>query len=296
MTQSLWYLRHDGQVFGPFPAPQVDEALKKGEVSPDWEISLNEVDWLSIAESGQFKAEKIGWSEGDAQQQQETASWRDQRQQARERWLQEGPVVTDVAHDPARDAAARNSIAKDHIRTHALLEAEKTKRTSPWVAFLGLGLLAGVGVTVWLGQRDKPIQAGISQVANCAAALSDGVNWSGCDKRGYAQPGGEGRIAGRNAHLDKSRIDDARLKGADLAYASFRNTSLRNAELANVNLTGADLTGADLTGADLSGADLRYAVLTAANLTGTRMNAAKLDKATWNDGRICAEGSTGECR
>lgn len=293
MTQSLWYLRHDGQVFGPFPAPQVDEALKKGEVSPDWEISLNEVDWLSIAESGQFKIEKAAWSEGDTE---ETASWRDQREQARQRWLQEGAVVTDAARDPVQDAAARNSVAHDHIRTDALLQAEKTKRASPLAAILALGLLAGIGVTVWLGQGDKPIQAGIGQVANCAAALSDGVNWTGCDKRGYAQPGGEGRNAGRNARLDKSRIDDARLKGADLAYASLRNASLRNAELANVNLTGADLTGADLTGADLSGADLRYAVLTAANLTGTRMDDAKLDKATWSDGRICAEGSLGECR
>ena len=289
MTQSLWYLRHEGRVFGPFPAPQVDEALKKGEVSPDWEISLNEVDWLSIAESGQFTADKAAWSEGDTE---ETASWRDQREQARQRWLHEGAVITDVAHDPARDAAARNSIAHDHIRTNALLQAEKTRRASPWAAILALGLLAVVGVTVWLGQGDKPIQAGIGQVANCASALRDGVNWTGCDKRGFVQVGAKGR----NARLDKTRIDDAHLKGADLAYASLRNVSLRNAELTNVNLTGADLTGADLTGADLSGADLRYAVLTAAKLTGTRMDSAQLDKATWNDGRICAEGSTGECR
>lgn len=293
MTQSLWYLRYEDQVYGPFPAPQVEEALKRGEVSPDWEISLNEVDWLSIAESGQFKvdkaAEKATWSEGETE---ETASWRDQRQQARQRWLHEGVVVTDAARDPAQDAAARNSIAHDHIRTDALLQAEKTKRPSPWAAILALGLLAGIGVAVWLGQRDKPIQAGISQVANCATALIDGVNWSGCDKRGYSQP----TAKGRNAHLDKSRIDDSHLKGADLAYASLRNASLRNAELTHVNLTGADLTGADLTGADLSGADLRYAVLTAANLTGTRLDAAQLGKAAWSDGRVCAEGSVGECR
>ena len=27
MTQSHWYLRHEGQVFGPFPTPQIEEAL-----------------------------------------------------------------------------------------------------------------------------------------------------------------------------------------------------------------------------------------------------------------------------
>jgi len=289
MTQSLWYLRHEGQVFGPFPAPQIEEALNTGEVSPDWDISLNEIDWLSIADSGQFKAGKAASIESATQ---ETASWRDQRQQARERWLQEGAGVTEVAHDPVQDAAARNSIVHDHIRTEALLQAEKGKRTSPWMALLALVLLAGIGVTVWLGQRDKPIQAGISAAINCAAALSDGVNWTACDKRGYSQAG----VKARNARLDKIQFQDARLKGADLAYASLRRASLRNAELGYMNLTGADLTGADLTGADLTGADLSFAVLTAANLTGARLDNAKLGKAAWNDGRMCAEGSIGECR
>jgi hypothetical protein len=289
MTQSHWYLRHEGQVFGPFPTAQIEEALNMGEVSPDWEISLNEIDWLSIAESAQFNAEIATWNERDTE---ETVSWRDQRKQARARWLQEGAGVTEEAHDPVQDAAARNSIARDHVRTQALLQAEKTKRTSPWIGFLALGLIAGVGVTVWLGQGDKPIQAGIRQAVNCAADLSDGANWTGCDKRGFSQPG----IKVRNAHLDHVQLDDARLHGADLAYASLRGASLRNAELVNVNLTGAELSGADLSGADLTGADLRYAVLTAANLTGTRLTGANLGKAAWNDGRMCAEGSIGECR
>ena len=289
MTQSLWYLRHEGKVFGPFPAPQIEEALKLGEVSPDWEISLNEIDWLSIADSGQFKAEKATSPEGETQ---ETASWRNQRQKARARWLQEGAGVTDVAHDPLQDAAVRNAIAQDHIHTNALLQAEKTRRTSPWVALLALVLIAGVGGTVWLGQGDKPIQTGIGLAINCSAALTDGANWTGCDKRGLSQPG----VKVRNARMDKIQLDDSRLKGADLAYATLRRASLRNAELVNVNLTGAELSGADLTGADLTGADLRYAILTAANLTGTRLNAAQLGKAAWSDGRICAEGSIGECR
>lgn len=289
MTQSLWYLRHEGQIFGPFPSPQIEEALNMGEVSPDWEISLNESDWLSIADSAQFNAEIATWNERDTQ---ETVSWRDQRKQARARWLHEGAGVTEVAHNQAQDAAARNLIARDHIRTLALLQVEKTKRTSPWVGLLALGLIAGVGLTVWLGQGDKPIQTGISQAINCAAVLADGANWTGCDKRGFSQPG----IKVRNARLDKIQLDDSRLKGADLAYASLRSASLRNAELVNVNLTGADLSGADLSGADLTGADLRYAVLTAANLTGTRLNTAQLGKAAWSDGRMCAEGSIGECR
>ena len=44
-------------------------------------------------------------------------------------------------------------------------------------------------------------------------------------------------------------------------------------------------------GCDLSGADLAGANLTNANLSGAMLNGA-----TWTDGKICAEGSIGECR
>ena len=278
MAQSIWYLRHDDQVFGPFPPAQIEEAMHAGEVSPDWEVSLNGVDWLSIADSGQFKAEPAAWSNTDTQ---DNLSWHEQRKQARKCWLGESVGITDVVYDPAQDAAARSSIARDHIRTQALLNEAKNQRRSPLIALLAGLLIAGIGIAVWLGQGDKPIQAGIGQTVNCTAVLGDGVNWVGCSKRGLVQPG----VKARNAQLDKAQLDDARLKGGDLAYASLKGASLRNAELAQVNLTGADLTGADLSGADLTGANLRYAVLGQANLTGARFSNTQLEKATWNDGR-----------
>lgn len=289
MAQSIWYLRHDDQVFGPFPPAQIEEAMHAGEVSPDWEVSLNGVDWLSIADSGQFKAEPAAWSNTASQ---ENLSWHEQRKQARKRWLGDSVGITDVAHDPAQDAAARSSIARDHIRTQALLNEAKNQRRSPLMALLAGLLIAGIGIAVWLGQGDKPIQAGIGQTVNCTAALGDGVNWVGCAKRGLVLTG----VKARNAQLDKAQLDDTRLKGGDLAYASLKGASLRNAELAQVNFTGADLTGADLSGADLTGADLSYAVLSQANLTGARFSNTKLDKATWNDGRICGPGSVDVCQ
>lgn len=289
MAQSIWYLRHDDQVFGPFPPAQIEEAMSAGEVSPDWEVSLNGIDWLSIADSGQFKTEPAAWSNADTQ---ENLSWHEQRKQARKRWLGESVNITDVVRDPAQDAAARSSIARDHIRTQVLLNEAKNQRRSPLMALLVGLLIAGIGIAVWLGQGDKPIQAGISQTVNCAAALSDGTNWIGCAKRGLKQPGAKAR----NAKLDKIQLDDARLQGGDLAYASLKGASLRNAELSQVNFTGADLTGADLSGADLTGADLRYAVLNQTDLTGTRFSNTLLDKATWSDGRVCAAGSVDSCR
>ena len=291
MTQSFWYLRHEGQIFGPYPEPQIEEALRSGEVSPQWEISLNEADWVRIEESDLFKvvAATASKSVGEAE---ESLAWRDQQLEARKKWLQEGAAVTETVHDPEQDAATRNSVARDHIRTHELLQAEKSKPTSPWIALLVLVLVSALGMTIWFGQRDKPIQASLSKITNCAAVLADGVNWTGCNKRAFSQAG----IRARNAQLDKIQLEDAHLKGADLAYASLKNASLRNAELTGINFSGADLTGADLSGADLSGTDLSYAVLASANLTGVRLDNAKLDKASWIDGRVCAEGSLGECR
>jgi hypothetical protein len=289
MVQSIWYLRHEDKVYGPFPPQQIQEALKTEEINPESEVSLNAVDWLSIADSGQFdiavNPEIIDVSD-------DSVSWHDQRRQARKRWLQEGASVTEVERDPVRDAAERSSIERNHIRTQALLNEANNKRRSPWIVMLALALVAGAGFTIWLGQGDKPIQAGISQTVNCAEPLRDGVNWTGCGKPGYAQS----NVKARNALMNKVRLDDARLKGADLAYASMQSASLRNIELVGVNLTGADLSQADLSGADLSGADLRYAVLTKANLTGVRFSATQLDKATWVDGRVCAAGSTDVCR
>lgn len=286
MAQSLWYLRRNDRVLGPFPAPQINELLNSGDVTPDWEISLNEVDWLTIAESGQFD-----WVEPD--QATDSPAWREERLKARQRWLGDSDVVdAAISHDPTRDDQTRQAIQKDAIKTQALLQAEKKRRISMAPSLLGILVLLVIGIGVWWGQREKPIQTGIGSAANCAMSASDGVNWSNCDKRGLNQAG----LRARNAKMAKVRLDDARLQSADLAYAILTGASLRNVQLSGGKLLGAELSGADFSGADLAGADLQYAVLKGANLGGTRLDSARLDKATWVDGRICAEGSLGLCR
>lgn len=290
MAQSLWYLRRNDRVMGPFPSPQINELLSSGEVTPDWEISLNETDWLTIAESEQFD-----WVEPDRPDKPETDTpmWREERLKARQRWLGNLEAVdTAISHDPVQDGQTRQAIHKDHIKTEALLQAEKQRRISLVPSLLGILVLLMVGIGVWLGQREKPIQAGISSAANCALPASDGINWSHCDKRGLKQAG----LRARNARMVRTRLDDAQLAGADLAYAVLTGASLRNAQLGGGKFLGAELTGADFSGADLAGADMRYSVLKGATLAGTRLDSARLDKATWMDGRVCAEGSLGLCR
>jgi hypothetical protein len=207
----------------------------------------------------------------------------DERQRARERWRGDDAPVP---HDAGLDEARRHALSVDQQRTDSLVVAERTRRPSLLIGVLALLALAGVGVVVWLGQSEKPIQPALNQVVNCAAPAAAGINWNGCDKRGATLAG----ALLRNTHLDRTRLEDARLSGAILEYASAKSANLRNADLRGAKLTAMDLTGADLSGADLAGANLRYAVLTDIRLDGTR-----LDQAVWSDGRTCATGSVGTC-
>jgi hypothetical protein len=291
MAQPLWYLRHDGKVYGPFPAPQIDTALAEGDINPDWEVSLNENDWLTIAESGQFAGTQTSQAATDPAT--NPPGWREERLRARQRWLGEaGMAESALPHDSDQDAQARKAITSDHAQTEALLQAQKHARASPLAALLGILLVLSIGLGIWWGEPEKPIQTKIDLVADCAAPATDGVNWMNCDKKGFTQPG----MRARNAKLEQVRLDEARLGGADLTYAILRRASLRNAQLSGATLLGADLTGADLSGADLKGADLRYANLSKANLNGTRIESARLGRAVWVDGRTCAEGAPGACR
>ncbi len=281
MAQPLWYLRHAGMIIGPYPPPRVQELLRAGAVTGDWEISLDEQDWLPLAESGQFSGPAAtGRTEAAAGQ----LAWVEERQRARERWHGEGGDAP-VPHDASVDEARRLALGQDQQRTERLLVAERSRRPSRLIALLALLALAGVGVVVWLGQQ--PIQAPLSQVVQCVAPVGVGINWNGCEKRGAVLAG----ALLRNAHLDRTHLEDAHLAGAILEYASARAAYLRNADLRGAKLTAVDLTGADLSGADLAGANLRYAVLKDTRLDGTR-----LDQAVWSDGRICTSGSVGACR
>ncbi|MEW5787461.1 MAG: pentapeptide repeat-containing protein [Pseudomonadota bacterium] len=273
-------------MLGPFPAPQIAELLEAGEVTPEWEVSLNGQDWLSIADSGQFEAAQ------PFQPAEDSANWREERHKARQRWLAEnGGVEGAVPRDAAADEQTRQAIARDALRTDALVREAQVTRLNPLIPLLAILALLVVGYLVWQGQTKRPIDPEISSRPDCAAPLGPASNWSHCDKRGLVLGG----VVARNARLEKVRLDDAQLPGADLAYAFLAGASLRNAQLGRANLLAADLTGATLAGADLSGANLEYAVLKDADLTGTRLEGARLGKATWPDGRVCAEGAVGAC-
>jgi uncharacterized protein YjbI with pentapeptide repeats len=298
MSQPLWYLRHADRVVGPFPAPQLREFIASREVDLDWEISLDQVDWLTMRDSGQFddiehnKAASTDISKGE---------WRDERNKARQRWLlEQGNLDQATQRSLAQERRTRQALSEDSARTNSLVEQAQNRRAPVWAGVLALFVLAGIGAFVWWAQSSESpiktgiqagIHAGIGQDSTCDTPLAEAVNWERCDKRNANLQDG----LARNARLKEINLEGANLARADFSYATLNAANLRNSQLQGINLTGADLTGADMSGADLTGADLRYAVLNQAFLDGVTLQGAKLGKAIWSDGHQCAEGSVGVC-
>lgn len=290
MSQPLWYLRQQDRVIGPFPVPQIREALRNGEITPDWLISLDQEDWLSIRESGQFDdLEGSVPPAADAEHQ----LWLQERQQARERWLGEGAGI-DMAQpqDLDRQRQAQQALAQDLARTDALLRIGRERRPPLRAGLLALLVLVGSIYLIWQGQKGRTdIETGIDLKAQCNAPLAEAVNWDACDKRGLVAPG----VVARNARMARINLEGAQMAGADLSYGNMVGANLRNANLQGLRLSGADLTGADLSGSDLTRADLRYAVLRHAFLNGVRLRETQLGNAVWSDGHVCPAEAVGGC-
>lgn len=99
----------------------------------------------------------------------------------------------------------------------------------------------------------------------------------------------EADLTGANisgAHLQLTNFHKATLKNVDFSYSHMHAVNLVGANLEGANLEGVNLLDANLSGANLKGAKIAKVIWTAANLSG----------ATWIDGRVCAQGSKGECR
>lgn len=295
MAQSLWYIRRDGKVRGPYPAPVIVQYLILGRLAPDDEVSLDGNAWFSIRDSGYFQStlDNLPGREGRGGGE---ADWDQERDQARKRWLDERQAA-DAMPDPVEEHRSGETVQQaalrhDHRETQELLAGARHAKPAFWAALFALLILLVIGLAVLLGQREQPdLKPHLVGVPDCLAPAMDGVVWRGCDKRKAVLR----QASLGNAQLRAIRLDSADLRGARLAYADLTQASLRGADLTGADLTGADLTGADLTGANLGMAKLEYATLVRARLDGARLEGAALGKAAWQDGRLCAAGSVGAC-
>ncbi|MCP4009166.1 MAG: pentapeptide repeat-containing protein [Proteobacteria bacterium] len=127
--------------------------------------------------------------------------------------------------------------------------------------------------------------------AQCTQAVRVGLEAPGVDWRDSSMT--QMRLDGANlqgANLSGSILQLANLKGANLMLANLTGAHLHAVNLQDSNLTMANLSSANLLDADLSGANLL-----GANLQKAILIQAKFGGATWPDGRVCAQGSVGEC-
>ncbi len=161
--------------------------------------------------------------------------------------------------------------------------------------------LVVVGVTACVGSVSLYAQ---NVVVNPAGVQAGGVS---VDASGKVNAGGvsvnAGGMSSTSAMAGAAGMagDDKSFVNADLDGHNFAGRNLSAAEFVNVSARKANFQGANLEGASFTNADLAEAIFREANLRKVKMvntdhASADFSKATWFDGRKCADNSIGRCR
>ena len=289
--RSLWYVRRAQKVRGPYPPEQIVREAVLGRIRPDDELSHDRELWQPLSALPQFQPEQVY----------QTHSPEGQRKLARarlhedERQHNRRGTGNNSKHERRR-SERRKKEPEEIVRHRQRMESWSREKPAALNRRLAYTVLAGVALALavyFFSYRPTP-PAG---ERDCNAAPGPGVNWSSCRLSGQLLTRAdlqEARID--NAQLRRAHLQGANLARADLRYSDLEAALLQQASLREADLTGAMLRGATLTQADLRGADLRFANLVNANLNGAVLAGAKLDKAIWTDGRICAPNSIGSCQ
>lgn len=283
-----YYIRHKQQVKGPFPAGQIRQALLVGRYTLRDEVSVDRQEWSPILQHPDLVPDVLMGDPQDPRYQ--------ERLQAARRWADERrPAHGEVVEGETEQRRRPEDYATLEYRDNreSVYRRLRNRREIAYVQALGVG--AVLLVLLYAGFRYMPSTP--QTESQCSAPAAPAIDWRNC------------RLAGLQAieaRLEQARLDSAILVGSNLFGAHLHQAQLDYADLSVSNLSFADLRGASLKGtnlqqADLSGADLRDANLAFANLKGavldgSKLNGAVLDNAIWIDGRVCAPGSTGECK
>jgi prepilin-type processing-associated H-X9-DG protein len=265
--KSIWYLRRSTTVQGPYSASVIQRYLLLGRLRLSDRVSADGRCWMPLTQRPELIPDEmrdLGTDEGRAR------------------------------FEAARRAADERSIDREESAPSLPGGGRSRSRRGSVVALAGLAVvvivLVGIG---WYRDFDN----GLMEQADCTAAASAGVVWSGCVKDGVIVAGGTTLEGSRalNASLRDARLGDVNLSGARLDYADLTRASLADTDLSGAVLRGATLSRADLRGADLSEADLRNADLRDARIDGAVFDGALLGNALWVDGHACAPDAVGVC-
>ncbi|TPW14069.1 MAG: pentapeptide repeat-containing protein [Halothiobacillaceae bacterium] len=306
MARHLWYVRRGEQISGPFPVKLIAQRLLLKRIRFDDEVSVDQATWQTVAQTPELIPSVLQADQHDPRVKERLAAairWADDRS-GRDRRDRSSPSTAEmVSQRGGRERRQVEDLKEiDHREERVEREEEirlaerqaeaRKRRLQKWqstsIALLMLVGLGGVLIAIPPATQER--------VVECSAPPAVKRDWSNC-----SLPGSDLRRAMlaeatlRNSNLTGSRLNAAVLHHADLSYAELGLVDLRGADLSHATLLGAGLQRSNLTEVNFSGANLAYANLTGAIIKGAQFQQANLDKTIWIDGRICGEGSKGEC-
>lgn len=279
-----WYIRSQGEISGPFNGSVITNHLIIGRLNLNDEVSADKQHWLPLAQQTALHP--------DSSDKDKARRFLDERTGLDRRKMQK-TVPPEAKKRRGERRAGEPEIEQERraLRRHLMQKYRQRRERMFWPLLATFLFLLALTVMAILFPTTIPMP-----LPNCGAPAAPGVNWNNClksraDLSNTDMTGAEIR----NSQLGSAKMMNMVLVDADIAYANLRHANLSYSDLRGVSLFGSNLSEADLSYADLTGADLAYADLSNAKLGGTELSGARLDHAIWIDGRLCAQGSTGEC-
>jgi hypothetical protein len=214
--RSLWYLRRDGVVTGPFPAGQITRYAILGRVRLSDEVSADRERWVPLADRPGLVPAPLG--DGVDERTLLRLRLREDERSGVDRRAEQTPTpeVVERRSGQERRRPEHPALAQHRVRRQALLQGmrrDARRSTGVWVALSAVSLLV-VGAALLVAPTPAP------QGARCNAAPTAGVDWHGCRLDGLDLSGAD--LAGARLHDVRGsgiRLARARLTRADLAYA-----------------------------------------------------------------------------
>ena len=292
-SKRLWYVRRKPVVRGPYPTGQISREILLGRIRDDDELSHDREHWTPVAELPQLFPEvmrHVGIPSG--QQGLLLARLREDERLHDRRGAHAHSDRGERRRGDRRNVESLEVVNRRDARARWAEQEPKEDRNYLVPAAVILSVILILVMTFVLYRPAPP-----GPPRNCQTAAAPAVNWNGCALLGRQLAGANLRDADLgNAQLLSANLDRADLTRADLRYADLSGARLTQASLRAANGVGVVLRGAELVSADLRDADFEFANLRGATLTNAQLAGAKLGKAVWIDGRICAVDSVGACR
>lgn len=283
-SKGRWYVKQGERIQGPFPNKLIGRFLILGRITQDVLVSQDKVHWAPVKNYPVMVPEVV--KEADTPEGKRALMLARIREDERSSETNEENDYDDRREDEEQIVRVHRQMRDDVFKRYN----NQPKKRLAYYSITGLLALTLIGF-FFVSQTTDEVR-----LADCSAAASPGINWSGCNKQGEVlRSRNLQQVNFRSAKLENADLSAAQLQEADLSYANLSQAILLSAQLQNSNLKGANLRKANLQGADLSGANLSYAELVGSQLQGANLKNAVFDYTTWVNGETCLPGSVGAC-